>query len=68
MNNQTEMFHKQEIEIFRKMSCPKKLELMFQLRETAKILTAAGLKLRHPKWSKKRIDAEVRNQFLHART
>jgi hypothetical protein len=58
----------EQIEIFRKMSGQRRLELSSQLYWSARKMKAAGLRSQHPDWSEEQIQAEVRQIFLHART
>jgi hypothetical protein len=55
-------------EIFRKMSPARKVELAFELYDTAKKLKAVGLRAQHPDWSEEQIADKVREIFLYART
>jgi len=62
-----EMCEKQ-IEIYRKMSPQKKLEIAFGLYNVAKELKAAGLRMIHADWTEGQIKKEVTRIFLNART
>ncbi len=55
-------------EIFRKMSPQKKLELAFELYDTAKELKAMGLRHKHPNWTEQQIQDKVREIFPYARS
>ena len=57
-----------EKKIFRAMSAEKKLELSLNLYYSARQLKEAALKKRFPNWSQERIDKEIREIFLYARS
>jgi hypothetical protein len=57
-----------ECQIFKKMSAEKKLELSLKLYYSARQLKEAVLKKQYPDWSQERIDKEVREIFLYARS
>jgi hypothetical protein len=50
------------------MSGQQRLRLAEQLYWSARKMKAAGLRLQHPEWGSERIEAELREVFLHART
>ena len=54
--------------IYSEMSFARKWEEVCRLRETAWKLKAAGLRTRHPNWSERQVQAEVRRIFLYATT
>ena len=57
-----------EKEIFRKMSAEKKIELSLNLYYSARQLKETVVKQNHPDWPQERIEKEVREIFLYART
>jgi hypothetical protein len=57
-----------EKQIFSKMSAEKKLELSLNLYYSARQLKEAALKEQHPNWSPDKIQKELREIFLYART
>ena len=57
-----------QIEIFRAMPGEQRLRLAEQLYWSARKLKLAGLRAQHPDWTETRLNAEVRQIFLHART
>jgi Rv0078B-related antitoxin len=58
----------EQIEIFRRMTPERRLQLAEQLYWSARHLKSAGLRAQHPDWSDEHIEAEVRSIFTHART
>jgi len=60
--------HVEQIRIYRSMTPDQKYQVFLSLYGTARRLKAAGLKLRHPDWNEKKIEAEVRRIFMHAST
>jgi hypothetical protein len=57
-----------EYQIFSKMAAEKKLELSLHLYYSARQLKEAALKVQYPDWTQKRIDKEIREIFLYARS
>jgi len=57
-----------QVEIYRKMSPQKKLEIAFGLYKVARELKAAGLRMVHTDWTEGQIRKEVTRIFLNART
>jgi hypothetical protein len=57
-----------QIEIYSKMSFTRKWEEVCRLRETAWKLKAAGIRMQHPNWDDREVQAEVRKIFLYATT
>jgi hypothetical protein len=55
-------------QIVARMTPSQKLAAFHQLRNTAWQLKSAALRHQHPEWSPERLEAEVRKQFLYART
>jgi hypothetical protein len=55
-------------DILRKMTFAQKWEQACGLRETAWKIKAAGVRLKHPDWNEKQVEAEVRKIFLYATT
>ncbi|MEE9430943.1 MAG: hypothetical protein V3V16_07890 [Melioribacteraceae bacterium] len=53
---------------FKNFSPEKKLKLAEELYFSAKELKRAALKESHPEWSEKKIEEEIRKNFLYART
>jgi hypothetical protein len=60
--------HVEQIRIYRSMTPDQKYQVFLSLYRTARQLKAAGLKLRHPDWDEKQIEAEVKRIFTHATT
>jgi hypothetical protein len=50
------------------MTAEQKLRIAADLYHSARELKAAGLRVEHPNWSEKKIQEEVREIFLYART
>ena len=57
-----------QITALRAISGEKKLRLAEQLYWAARKMKAAGLRAQHPEWTEVRVNEEVRQIFLHART
>lgn len=57
-----------QAEIYSNMSFARKWQEACKLRETAWKLKAAGLRMKHPNWSDRDIEREVRRIFLYATT
>ena len=57
-----------QIEILRHMTGEKRLRVAEQLYWTARKVSAAGVRNRHPDWTDEQVKAEVRRLFLHARS
>ena len=60
--------NEKQLEIYRKMSPKKKLEIAFGLYRVARELKAAGLRMAHTDWTEGQIKKEVTRIFLNART
>ena len=58
----------EQIAALRAMSGEMRLRLAEQLYWMARNLKAAGLRHQHPDWPEDRINSEVTNIFLHARS
>jgi len=58
----------EQIAALRAMSGEKRLRLAEQLYWLARKMKAAGLRQQHPEWTEDRIDSEVTQIFLHARS
>jgi hypothetical protein len=58
----------EQIEIFRRMTPGRRLQLAEQLYWSARRLKTAGVRAHHPDWPEEQVDAEVRRIFLYART
>ena len=63
-----EIQEKRQIEIFKKMSPSKKIEVAMRLYASAKELKRAGIKMLHPNWSEKEVEQELYKVFLYARS
>jgi hypothetical protein len=57
-----------QIEIFRRMSGQRRLQLAENLYWFARKVKGAGVRTHHPDWSEEQVNSEVRRIFLHART
>ncbi len=55
-------------QIYSKMSFAQKWEQVCQLREIAWKLKVAGVRSKHPSWSEREVEGEVRKIFLYATT
>lgn len=66
--NGDELLTPEQVAIYRKMPGEKRLRLAEQLYWSARKLTAAGVRSRHPDWNQDQVTAEVRRIFLNART
>ena len=58
----------EQIEILRAMTGERRLQLAEQLYWSARKLKLAGLRAQHPDWTEDKLNAEVRQIFLHARS
>jgi hypothetical protein len=58
----------EQIEIFKRMTPGRRLQLAEQLYWFARRLKTAGVRAHHPDWSAEQVNAEVRRIFAHART
>ncbi len=63
-----ELLTPEQVAIYRKMPGEKRLQLAEKLYWSAREMTAAGVRSRHPDWSQDQVTAEVRRIFLNART
>ena len=59
---------REQIEIFRRMTPEQRWRAAYRLYWTMRRHKAAFLRSRHPDWSDKKIQDEVRSIFQHART
>ena len=57
-----------QIEIYRRMSPARRLELGMGLNRAAREMKAAALRVQHPEWSEPQVLAAVREAFLYARS
>ena len=57
-----------QLEIYKKMSPQKKLEIAFGLYKVARELKASGLRMVHTDWTEGQVKKEVTRIFLNART
>ena len=53
---------------YQKMTPEKKLKAAMDLYHAAREFKAAGLKRQHPEWSTEKINQQVKEIFLYART
>jgi hypothetical protein len=58
----------EQIEIYRRMSPGRRLELAEQLYWSARRMKTAWLRAQHPDWTDGQIEAEVTRNFSHARS
>ena len=58
----------EQLAILRAMTGGQRLQLAEQLYWSARKLTAAGVRQRHPDWSEEQVKAEVRAIFTNARS
>jgi hypothetical protein len=56
----------EQIEIYRRMTPGRRLEVAEQLYWSARKLKTAGVRSQHPDWPEEKINAEVNRIFLHA--
>jgi hypothetical protein len=56
----------EQIEIYRRMTPGRRLEVAEQLYWSARKLKAAGVRSQHPYWPEEKVSAEVNQIFLHA--
>jgi len=57
-----------QIEIYRRMSPAQRIGAAMQLYMTAREIKAAALRSLHPDWDEKRVEQDVREAFLYARS
>ena len=57
-----------QIEIYRRMSPARRLELGMGLNRAAREIRAAALRLQHPEWNEEQVLEAVREAFLYARS
>lgn len=57
-----------QLEVLKKMSGAERLKAAMMLNIEARKIKAAYLKMRHSDWSEDRINEEVKQIFLYART
>jgi hypothetical protein len=60
--------HPEQVKIYRAMSPAKKLAVAASLYRAARRLKYCALKHQHPDWPESRIEQEVREIFIRART
>ena len=58
----------EQIEIYRRMTPGRRLEVAEQLYWSARKLKTAGVRIQHPDWPEEKVLAEVNRIFLHARS
>lgn len=56
----------EQVEIYRKMTPGRKLEIAAQMHYAARELKTAWLRSQHPDWTAEQIRKEVRRIFLYA--
>ena len=57
-----------QIEIYRRMSPARRLELGMGLNRAAREIKAAALRVQHPEWNEAQVLGAVREAFLYARS
>lgn len=57
----------EQFAVYRAMTGERRLQVAEQLYWSARRLSAAGVRSRHPDWSEEQVHAEVNRLFLHAR-
>jgi len=60
--------HPEQTRIFRAMPPKQKLDLALRLYHSARRLKAAALHQQHPDWDEAKVQAQLREIFLYART
>ena len=60
-----EPMHPLQIRAYRGMSAAQKLDRLADLCECATAMLVAGIRMRHPDWSEKQIEQEVRERILY---
>jgi hypothetical protein len=60
--------HPEQIKIYRAMSPAKKLALAASLYRSARRLKTCALRQQHPEWPEEKIQKEVREIFIRARS
>jgi hypothetical protein len=58
----------EQLRILRSLPGVRRLQLAERLYWSARKMKLAGLRLQHPDWPEERLNSEVRQIFLHART
>jgi hypothetical protein len=56
----------EQIEIYRRMTPGRRLEVAEQLYWSARKLKTAGVRSQHPDWPEEKVSAEVNRIFLHS--
>lgn len=56
----------EQVDIYRRMSPARKLEIAAEFQFAARELKAAVLRTQHPEWPEEKIRAKVREAFLYA--
>ncbi len=54
---------RQQIAIYRKMTGPQRLQIAFDLYDTARALVRAGVRHQHPEWTEPQVKQEVVRRF-----
>lgn len=62
------MAHARQIEIYRRMTPPQRLEQALRMNRAMRDLMAAGFRGRHPDWPEQQVRRAVADRILHART
>ena len=60
-----EPMHPLQIKAYRAMSVAQKLDRLAELCACATTMLVAGIRMRHPDWSEKQIEQEVRERMLY---
>lgn len=58
----------EQIAIYRRMTPAQKWTQVWALYASARALKTEGVRRQHPEWTDERVNAEVRDIFLHAST
>jgi hypothetical protein len=57
---------RKQIEIYRTMTPQQRLQIAFELYETARTLVRAGVRHQHPELDERQVEQEVLQRFRHA--
>ena len=57
-----------QIEIYRRMSPARRLEVGMGLNRAAREIRSAALRVQHPEWNEEQVSGAVREAFLYARS
>ena len=60
--------HPVQVEIYKKMSAQRKLEILDNLYRTARELKAIGIRRDYPEWTEEDVQNRLREIFLYAHT